>query len=433
MVMGTTTSTDADLLQQADEGDLDALRQLVAADLHPAWRLAVVTTDGPEAAEAAAVEGFCDGLVAAVHHPDPRIALRTRLATATRHAAITGAPAAARRGTPDADPVVAAFQALPEAWRTALWLVEVEGGTPEQVAPVLGLNRSAAAALAERASTGLRERLATDVAERATEPACRRALAKLPAHAAGKLTDAEREAVGGHLAGCGSCALWLAALVSPRPALRRLITPPPEAVADAIEARWLLLLEKRGRGWLAPLTERAVGAAAAAVLAIGIGGALLGGRDDEPDRGRELAVPAATEPDRRTTNDDPAPPTTTPPTTGSTTGSTTGGAGTTGTTGTSGSSTGTGGSSDGGGGTGSDAPGGAPRGGPAAPSTPTTPTPTTTPRPPSTPPAPPESATTVGVPGVVEVEVGQRTVGVEVLDTVVVGLGGPDGVTVTGV
>jgi DNA-directed RNA polymerase specialized sigma24 family protein len=432
--MATSTTSDTDLLQQADDGDLDALRRLIAADLHPAWRLAVITTDSPEAAEAAAVEGFCDGLVTAVRHPDPRLGLRTRLATATRHAAITAAPAAPRRAAADPDPVVAAFQALPEAWRTALWLVEVEGGTPEQVAPVLGLNRSAAAALAERASTGLRERLATDVAQRATEPECRRALAKLPAHAAGKLTESERAAVGGHLAGCGSCAVWLAALVSPRPALRRLVSPPPESVAMAIEARWLLLLEKRGRGWLAPFTERAVGAAAAAVLAIGLGGAaLLGGRDGDPDPGPEFAVPTATEPGPDPAGDEPVPPgtTATPPTTvgGGSTGSSTGsGGGST--------SGGTGGGTGGGGtGTGTDTD----TDGDRARSLPPTPTPTTTPpaAPPGSPdptptptptptPSPPDGgATTLGVPGVLEVEIGQRTVDVEVLDTLGVGLGGP--------
>lgn len=444
--MGTSTIDDTGLLQQACEGDLDALGQLVGAHLHPAWRLAVVSAPDLVSAERALVDGFCDGLLAHHRQPDAVGGLRARIVTTTRHAA-----AAQTEGTPalDRDPVVAAFRALPEGWRVALWLIEVEGGSAEQVAPVLGLTRANAATLADRAAAGLRDRLAADVADRAVEPECRRALGKLPAHAAGKLTADERAAVGAHLAGCGTCAVWLAALVSPRPALRRLITAPPATAGFAIEARWLELLEKQEHmGWMAPFTERAVGAAAAALLLVGIAGAaLLGGRNRTGDDGPELALPAASEPASSGGPDTGgAPPVADP---GAGTG-TTGGSTGTGSTGT-GSGTGTGstGSTSGGGAgttttgggrtTGTDrsrSTGAPPATTPStptpAPSTPTTPTtpPTTPPTPPSDPDPgdPPDTADPVlGVPGVVEVQVGDDgSIGVEVLGTVGVGVGGPD-------
>lgn len=428
--MGTSTISDGDLLQRVDGGDLAALTHIVEEHLHPAWRLAVVASPDLVVAERAVVDGFCDGLAAAIRQPDPRLGIRTRLAAATRHAATT-----IEAGTPavDPDPVIAAFRALPEAWRTALWLVEVEGGSAEQVAPVLGLNRSAAAAVADRAAAGLRERLAADVAERATDVECRRSLAKLPAHAAGKLTETERDAVGTHLAGCGSCAVWLAALVAPRPALRRLITPPPPTVALTIESRWLELLEKRGKGWLTPLTERAVGAAAAAVLAVGLAGAaLLGGRD-RGDAGPELAMPAGAEPAR---DDTPTGGATTivPPVDTGTTGGSGGGTGGSGgsTTGTSTTGGATGAGTSGGGTTSGDLPRSL---GGTTPGTtpPTTAPPTAAPDSPSSPPPAEEqpAPTTVGVPGVLEVELQDDRVGVDVLDGAVgVGLGGPEGIEI---
>ncbi|GGU94336.1 hypothetical protein GCM10010211_71810 [Streptomyces albospinus] len=49
------------------------------------------------------------------------------------------------------------FAALPERWQTVLWHTEVEGESPAQVAPLLGLSANAVAALACRAREGLRK------------------------------------------------------------------------------------------------------------------------------------------------------------------------------------------------------------------------------------------------------------------------------------
>lgn len=297
--MSTITRSDTDLLASAAGGDVDALYALVEPHLHPAWRIAIVTAGDRERAESATVDGIVAGLLAAARLTDTSLLpLRVRLVASVRQAANAMASSSVAPSTSD-DPVVAAFLALPEKSRTALWLTEVEGGMPEQVAPVLGLDRSAAAALADRAALALRERLAADVAARSEGADCRNALAKLPAHAAGKLTAAERAKVGDHVGGCGHCAVWLAALVSPRPALRRLVGEPPTTLAAEIEARWLEHLKRERAGWMAPFTERAIGAAAAAVLAIGLGGvAFLGDRadDDTQDRRSEIAVPASVDP-----------------------------------------------------------------------------------------------------------------------------------------
>ena len=284
--MGTTTDSDLDLALRARAGEVDALQVLVDRHLHPAWRVALAATSGEaDAAAAAVVAGFADGLTAAATANDAQVAVRVRIVAATRRAAVA-APVVA--GPAFAEPVLRAFAALPERWRTVLWLTEVEGGTPEQVAPVLGIDRSASTHLAGRAAAGLRERLAADAAERAEAADCRRALSHLPKlAAAGRVGAADRAQLEAHLGVCSKCALVLSALVQPRPALRRLVVPIPADLA----ARVIAAVERRRRHGLAPWAERAIGAAAAAVLAVGLAGAaLLVGRDRGP--AADLAVPA---------------------------------------------------------------------------------------------------------------------------------------------
>lgn len=50
----------------------------------------------------------------------------------------------------------AAYESLPERWRTVLWHLEVEGRKPADVADVLGLSANGVSALGLRARAGLR-------------------------------------------------------------------------------------------------------------------------------------------------------------------------------------------------------------------------------------------------------------------------------------
>jgi hypothetical protein len=288
--MGIVADRDDQLVARAADGDNGALGALLDRHLHPAWRIALAASADATAAAAAVTTGFCDALVAADRHHDATISLRTRIAGAVHRAA--AADSRIRRATapPSREPVLAAFATLPVASRTALWLTEVEGGAPDQICPVLGLDRTAAAALVDRAATALRDRLAATGAAAAGNPECSKALGQLPAHAAGRLTEAERGAVGEHLAGCGSCAGWLAAVVAPRPALRRLVVPIPDGLLLAIAERWAEVSGRDRRTWLHGRSERAVAAAAASVLAVGLAGAAFFGRGE--NAGPELAAPA---------------------------------------------------------------------------------------------------------------------------------------------
>lgn len=293
--MGRPADTDDHLVARANDGDTAALATLLDRHLHPAWRVALAASPDATAAQAAVVAGFCDAVAAAARHPEPLLSLRTRIAAAVHRAA--AADGRVRRATapPAPDPVLAAFATLPTSSRTALWLTRVEGGTAAQIAPVLGLDRNATAALVDRASTAFRARLAADGAQAAGDAACARTFARLPDEAAGRLTEAERDEVSQHVAACASCATWLAAIVAPRPALRRLVVPVPDSLPLAVAERWAAVAGRDRTVRYRGLSERAVGAAAAAVLAIGLAGAAFLGRDDDNDR-PELAAPTGSTP-----------------------------------------------------------------------------------------------------------------------------------------
>lgn len=434
----TTTDTDDQLLARAIDGDQEALAAILERHLHPAWRIALAASVSPAAAEAAVVTGVCDALNAASRNPDPTVSLRTRIAACVHAAAAAadGDRTTPRPASPPDDPVLAAFASLPVASRTALWLTEVEGGEPAQVGPVLRVDRGVAAALATRAAATLRDRLAADAADRVDDPECARLLAKLPAHAAGKLWAEERTRLSEHLASCGSCAAALAAVVAPRPALRRLVVPVPATLPGAIAERWA---EAGGRDRLIAghrWSERTIGVAAAGVLVVGLCGAVLLGRGGGRPTVAEFASPtpidlsSADDPGTTSTTVPLSTPNLPPPGPALSTGA---------------GVASSGGSRSPGGGTG--VAGDRPRGDePAAPPSstpttapPTTTTPTTTPTTGTTPttqppagddgsggdnpiPSTDDSGTTIEVPGVVTATVGDPTSGDPLLEVEIAGL-----------
>lgn len=255
--MAVITDSDEQLVTRAAEDDGEALVALVDRHLHPAWRIALAGSATVEAAEQAVVDGICDAFQAAWRHPDPLLSLRVRVAAAVHRAAVAADRAGARPVAGD-EPAVAAFRRLPATSRVAVWLVEVEGGSPEQAAPVLGIERDAAVALVDRARAAYRDHLTAD-ARAAEDPARAAAL--------------------------------LAAVDAPKPALRRLVVPVPDGLAAAVAARWAEVGGRDRRPWLRGWSDRALGAAAAAVLAVGLAGFTIfggGAGDDAPT----LAAPA---------------------------------------------------------------------------------------------------------------------------------------------
>ncbi|WP_156465815.1 MULTISPECIES: sigma-70 family RNA polymerase sigma factor [unclassified Rathayibacter] len=111
----------------------------------------------------------------------------------------------------DRDLGVRAFRALPARWQEVLWYTEVEGLTPVEAAPLLGLRPNSVAALSHRAREGLRgawiQEHVTDVA---AEGECRWVLERAGSHVRGRLPARGRLRVRSHLVECASCRTALA-------------------------------------------------------------------------------------------------------------------------------------------------------------------------------------------------------------------------------
>jgi hypothetical protein len=102
----------------------------------------------------------------------------------------------------------AAYDSLPERWRTVLWQVEVERRKPQELAEALGLSPNGVSALAYRARAALREAYLKQHISPVSSGArrsCRETRDSLPAMVRGTLSERREERVRVHLQGCADC------------------------------------------------------------------------------------------------------------------------------------------------------------------------------------------------------------------------------------
>ncbi|MCP2254973.1 RNA polymerase sigma factor, sigma-70 family [Prauserella aidingensis] len=118
-----------------------------------------------------------------------------------------------------------AFAKLPERWQAVLWHTEIEGATPAEVAPLLGLTANSVSALAYRAREGLRQAyLQVHLAE-VSASTCHATADKLGAWTRDGLSKRERAQVEAHLDDCADCQALAAELADVNGALRAVIAP----------------------------------------------------------------------------------------------------------------------------------------------------------------------------------------------------------------
>jgi RNA polymerase sigma factor (sigma-70 family) len=103
-----------------------------------------------------------------------------------------------------------AFRALPDRWRDVLWRTEIEGASPAEVAPQLGLTPNAVAVLAHRAREGLRRLYLQQHVGAADPPECRWAGERLGGRVRGRLAPRDSARLDTHLAWCAECRARLA-------------------------------------------------------------------------------------------------------------------------------------------------------------------------------------------------------------------------------
>jgi DNA-directed RNA polymerase specialized sigma24 family protein len=298
------------LSERARRGDRKAFDELYRRHAPAAWRLALVVTRHPGAAEAAVASAFATTLAGRNGISTMPNTPRVRLLIATRHAAIAAAgdesSARAASGALDlkssnvsSTAVRQAFDALPERLRSILWLVDVEGCPLAVAEQVLELAPTSAAPLADRARLGLQERVLHADALRPTLAACRRTADSLVGYARGTLTTRDETRVRKHLDGCVGCRDQLAALDDLVPVLRAAALPLPVLMGDEAARRWSdalvrdsgpLHLVLPGGQPVPAWAQRTIAGTVAGVIALGIAGAtiLAGGRGG---RGSGTALP----------------------------------------------------------------------------------------------------------------------------------------------
>jgi len=223
---------DRELIDRVRAGDLAAYDPLYQRHARSALAHARHWARSEAAAEDLRAEAFTRVLHAIRNGNGPTEAFRPYLLTTMRHVARDWAASERRlllvadmvdleEPEPQADPVLAAlerslagqaFMALPERWQTVLWHTEVEGEGPAQLAPLLGIEPAAVAALAYRAREGLKQAYLQAHVREVSAESCRPYAQRLGAAVRGKLGRRERGKVEEHLRYCAECAGLLAML-----------------------------------------------------------------------------------------------------------------------------------------------------------------------------------------------------------------------------
>lgn len=237
-----------ELLDRASGDDADAVRELYRRSASSAWGVAVAVTGRPGTAAEAVASGFEDAIedlrdrTAGVDVP-----FRPQVLAATRHRALEAGDSFADHvgeltgHRPDDDPATAtgaAFAELPEAWRSALWLSDVEMLGDDQLAAALDETPETSEAMVKRAREVLHQTLQARMLASVDEHECELVTSQLGDLLAGHLDDLASEAVQEHLGDCGACRERREQLVSATDRLGTLEPPLPDDLERTALNRW---------------------------------------------------------------------------------------------------------------------------------------------------------------------------------------------------
>jgi RNA polymerase sigma factor (sigma-70 family) len=242
--------SDADLIDAVRDGKVEAYGTLYERHVRSANILAMQLSSSSSDADDLVSDAFAKVLAALRAGGGPGAAFRPYLLTAVRHAAydrtrkdkrlelagdIEEVPGATKvtsvafrdKAVEDLDQAMAAtaFATLPERWQTVLWHTAIEGQSPGEIAPLLGLTANGVSAMAFRAREGLRKAFLQ--AHVAHEPAekCRATVTKLGAWTRGGLKGREAVQLDAHMDDCAECRKLASELADVNGALRGLIAP----------------------------------------------------------------------------------------------------------------------------------------------------------------------------------------------------------------
>lgn len=241
----TDAQSDPQLITAVRGGDTDAFGLLYERHLESARRLArVLSTDHADADDLIA-DTFAKVLAVLRNGGGPDTAFRAYLLTTMRHTRYDRARRERRveltddltryeTAEPVDDPTISrletsyaarAFNRLPERWRAVLWHTEVEGESPSQVAPLLGLTPNGVAALAYRARERLRQMYLQEHIALTGNPRCHWTGSHLAGYVRAALAKRDRGKVDEHLSGCAECRRLHRELTEENAGLRSVIAP----------------------------------------------------------------------------------------------------------------------------------------------------------------------------------------------------------------
>jgi RNA polymerase sigma factor (sigma-70 family) len=270
--------SDAELIESVRGGNTSAYGSLYERHVGAAYNLARQLTRSTAEADDLVAEAFAKVLVTLRDGRGPDTAFRAYLLTALRHTAydktrrdrkLELAEDVTTVASPEAisvqfsDTAVSglerslaakAFARLPERWQAVLWHTEIEGQSPAEVAPLLGLTANGVSALAYRAREGLRQAYLQGHLAESTTDRCRATVDRLGAWTRGGLSKRETAQVEAHLDECERCRALAAELADVNGALRAIIAP--------------LVLGVGAAGYLATI---GAGSAKAATIAVAAG------------------------------------------------------------------------------------------------------------------------------------------------------------------
>jgi DNA-directed RNA polymerase specialized sigma24 family protein len=239
--------SDHHLAERVRNGDRLTFGILYERHHRAAWGIACVATAFCPDAEVALIEGFARACADLPVSLAPDFDLRRHLLAGVRRTATDrlarSEPLDGRDGE-YRSPVQLALRSLPEDWRSALWLTEVEGMNPAEVSAVVGLDPAAVIPL--RSVTWEMVRAAwVEEQLRIEAPArCRPAIDLLGPYLRGELSAREQIMVKGHFATCQDCATRRRQLADPRTRLQDAVLAAPDLGLETAD-RWLALTRPR--------------------------------------------------------------------------------------------------------------------------------------------------------------------------------------------
>jgi len=240
--MPATALSDAELLDQARNGDEAAFTELYVRHQPAALRLASTYRRLGDP-EDLVNEAFERVLAAVRRGGGPTDAFRAYLFVTLRRLAAEQAERPANQPLDNVpEPVVAeaaepemaradrdimndAFESLPDRWQTVLWHTAVEGRAPRELASVLGVSANAAAALAYRAREKLRQAYLQAHLLASPHPECEPHRSRLGAYVRGGLSRRDQAATKRHVDRCQSCQALVVELTDVNRVLVRSLLP----------------------------------------------------------------------------------------------------------------------------------------------------------------------------------------------------------------